>query len=448
VAPEIRLPYHFQPRDYQIPLWRAFDEGQRRLLTVWHRRAGKDKCCLNLLIRAMMMRTGLYFYLLPTYSQARKIIWNGIDGSGFRFLNHFPRELIEGKPNETEMRIRLKNGSVFQLVGSDNIDSIVGTNPVGCVFSEFSLQDPRGWDFIRPILRENGGWSLFNGTPRGKSNHLHTLYQMAINNPEWYVEKLDVLQTGVLTPEDLQAERDAGMSEELIQQEFMCSFEGGMEGAYYISHMNKMAKQHRIASIPHMEDLPVHTAWDVGVDTTAIIFFQLPPGGMVNIIDYHEGAGEGIQTFTRFVRDKAQEEGYEYGEHIAGWDIVKRQYGQKTAQSTKQIAARLGVKFKAAPKLKVDDGITSVQAMLSRVNIDAVKCERLINALYTYRRKQDRVTRDYLPMPVHDWSSHGCDALRYLATGRRNSRVEDTPPDRYARRSRQNRHSGQTWQSM
>jgi len=133
---------------------------------------------LNLLIRAMMMRTGLYFYLLPTYSQARKIIWNGIDGSGFRFLNHFPRELIEGKPNETEMRIRLKNGSVFQLVGSDNIDSIVGTNPVGCVFSEFSLQDPRGWDFIRPILRENGGWSLFNGTPRGKSNHLHTLYQM------------------------------------------------------------------------------------------------------------------------------------------------------------------------------------------------------------------------------------------------------------------------------
>ena len=212
--------------------------------------------------------------------------------------------------------------------------------------------------------------------------------------------------------------------------------------------MNKMAKQHRIASIPHMEDLPVHTAWDVGVDTTAIIFFQLPPGGMVNIIDYHEGAGEGIQTFTRFVRDKAQEEGYEYGEHIAGWDIVKRQYGQKTAQSTKQIAARLGVKFKAAPKLKVDDGITSVQAMLSRVNIDAVKCERLINALYTYRRKQDRVTRDYLPMPVHDWSSHGCDALRYLATGRRNSRVEDTPPDRYARRSRQNRHSGQTWQSM
>ncbi len=447
MAGEIHLPYQFAPRQYQLPLWQAFDEGYKRLVAIWHRRSGKDKCCINILARAMMLRVGTYFYFLPAFAQARRVIWNGMDGSGFRFINHIPRDLWDGKPNETDMRVRLKNGSVFQLVGSDNIDNVVGTNPIGCVFSEYSLEDPRGWDFIRPILRENGGWALFNGTPRGKQNHLYKLKEMAEGNPQWWVQTLGVDDTGVLTAADIQQERDSGMTEELIQQEYYCSFEGGMEGAFYINAMNKAREQGRICKVPHQEDLPVHTAWDVGTDQTAIIFFQQPSSGSVNIIDYHAAGGEGIQTFTQVLRDKGHEEGYQYGQHLVGWDIVKRQYGAG-AQSTKAIAQRLGVTFKATPKLSIDDGITAVQALLGRCHFDETRCENLINALYTYRRKQDRVTREFLPTPVHDWSSHGADAMRYLAIGRPSARVVETPPDRYARREREYRgHNGRTWMS-
>ena len=117
------------------------------------------------------------------------------------------------------MKIRLKNGSLFQLIGSDNIDSIVGTNPVGCVFSEYAIQDPQGWDYIRPILRENKGWVLFPYTPRGK-NHGYDMFHMAQNNPDWYCSKLTIEDTGVMSHKDIDEERRAGMDEELIQQEF------------------------------------------------------------------------------------------------------------------------------------------------------------------------------------------------------------------------------------
>ena len=153
--PEITIPYNYEPRPYQLPFWQAFDSGKKRLLTVWHRRAGKDKTYVNLCARESQKRVGSYFYFLPTYAQGKKIIWDGMDYNGFRFLHHFPKEMWDGPANNTEMKLRLKNGSLFQVVGSDNIDSIVGTNPVGCVFSEFALQDPRGWDYVRPILAAN-----------------------------------------------------------------------------------------------------------------------------------------------------------------------------------------------------------------------------------------------------------------------------------------------------
>jgi len=215
----ITLPYNYQARPYQSGLYDCIANGYKRAVAVWHRRAGKDKTLLNLLIKEAFKRTGVYYYFFPTYNQGRKVLWDGIDRNGFRYLDHIPEPLREGNPNTTEMKIRLINGSLIQIIGTDNIDAIMGTNPVGCVFSEYSLQNPAAWDLIRPILAENGGWAVFNYTPRGR-NHGFILYEMAKNNPEWFCELLTVDDTGVVTPEMVQAERDAGMSEEMIQQEF------------------------------------------------------------------------------------------------------------------------------------------------------------------------------------------------------------------------------------
>ncbi|RMD72956.1 MAG: hypothetical protein D6822_00435, partial [Cyanobacteria bacterium J149] len=150
---KITLPHNFTPRPYQLPLLKALDSGMKRAVVVWHRRSGKDKTAINFMAKKMFERVGQYFYFLPTYKQGRKIIWDGIDGSGFRLLDHIHPDL-RVKTNDQEMKIQLVNGSIFQVIGTDNVDSIVGTNPVGCVFSEYSLQDPQAWDFIRPILAE------------------------------------------------------------------------------------------------------------------------------------------------------------------------------------------------------------------------------------------------------------------------------------------------------
>jgi len=173
----------------------------------------------------MLLRVGTYFYIFPTYNQGRKVLWDGMDKDGFAFIDHFPEEII-AKKNEAEMRIELINGSAFQVIGCDNIDNIVGTNPVGVVFSEYPLGRVEAWDYIRPILRENKGWAIFDYTPRGM-NHGWKLLQQAKADEEWFYQVLTADDTNVLSREDLAAEQRQ-MPEDLFYQEYYCKF---IEGA-------------------------------------------------------------------------------------------------------------------------------------------------------------------------------------------------------------------------
>lgn len=215
----ITLPYKFEPRWYQTNFLKQWDSGIQRMILVGHRRLGKDKMVFANLSKKMMERVGTYFYFLPTYNQARKVIWNGADGNGFRFLDHFPKEIVK-KKNEADMIIELTNGSILQMVGADNIDRIVGTNPIGVVFSEYSIMKPEVWDFISPILAENGGWAVFVYTPRGQ-NHAYKLMQNAQKNAKWHVEVLKVSYTNAVKEEDL-LEQKMGMSQALYNQEYEC----------------------------------------------------------------------------------------------------------------------------------------------------------------------------------------------------------------------------------
>lgn len=220
---EIQLPHKFIPRDYQLPFFQAMDSGILRAVLVWHRRAGKDKACFNYMIKRAFERVGTYFYFLPEYSQGKKVIWDNIDNDGFRMLDHIPKQLVAGT-NATDLKVTLVNGSVIQIMGADNFSkSGVGTNPVGVVLSEYSINSPEVWDFLRPILAVNGGWAVFNFTPRGQ-NHAYTLLEMAKNNPEWFTQVLTVADTNILTEDDITRERREGMSQAMIDQEFYCKF--------------------------------------------------------------------------------------------------------------------------------------------------------------------------------------------------------------------------------
>jgi len=220
---KVTIPHKFHPRTYQLPLLQALDSGIKRAFIVWHRRSGKDKACFNLLIKKSFERVGTYFYFLPEYSQAKKVIWDNIDNDGFRTLDHIPREVI-AKKNDSELKITLVNGSIIQLIGADTFDkSGVGTNPIGVVFSEFPITRPDIWGYVRPILLANGGWAVFNGTPRGQ-NHAFTLLEMAKGSDDWFTQVLTVDDTHIISHEQIEQERAEGMPQQLIDQEYYCKF--------------------------------------------------------------------------------------------------------------------------------------------------------------------------------------------------------------------------------
>lgn len=225
---QIDLPYQFNFRDYQQPIWDAMVVNDiKRGITVWPRRNGKDLTAINILAAKSTQRVGLYLYMAPFANQVRQIIWMGADGSGKKFIDYIPHQLIKSK-SETRMEITLHNGSVIKLCGSDNIDAIMGTNPVGIVFTEFSLHKPDAWHFLRPILAENGGWALFNGTPRGL-NHFYQLFRAAEKNSLWLTQYLTRDDTGVPSLEAINEDRASGMPESLIQQEYYCSWTASSE---------------------------------------------------------------------------------------------------------------------------------------------------------------------------------------------------------------------------
>jgi len=399
----------FQPRPYQVPILDALEnKGYRRVLAIMPRRAGKDLTAFNFCIRFLLKNIAVCYYIFPTYSQGRKILWESITNTGQRILEYIPKEVIESS-NGQEMKIRFKNGSLFQIVGSDNFDSLVGTNPRLIIFSEYALQDPRAYQYLRPILAANDGIACFLSTPRGK-NHLFELYQMAMYNPEWFVYKLTLDDTKHIPLIEIERERAEGiMSEDLIQQEYFTSFDLGVEGSYYSKYMDRLRLKGQIGIVPWDPSARVHTFWDLGIrDSTCIIFAQVQ-GQILRIIDCYDKNKEGLEHYVGVINSKP----YLYGKHVAPHDIRVTEFGSGMTRWAK--AQSLGINFVIAPDLSIMDGIEMVRSTLPKVWIDEEKCKPLIKALEGYRQEFDAKRRVYKPNPLHDQNSHYADCMRYLA---------------------------------
>ena len=409
----IDLTQHYQPRWYQKQFEDAMFTGKKRALLVWHRRAGKDIAALNFMVNEMLKKVGVYYYFFPTFKQARGVIWDGIDKSGKRIIDAFPKEVIE-KKNESEMKIKLINGSLFQMVGTDNFDSIAGTNPIGCVFSEFSLQNPQAWRLIvSPILNQNNGWAVFVGTPRGK-NHQYELDETARANPQtWFYSKLTIDDTKLLTKEDVdRIMNEEGISEETAYQEYWCSYERGQDGTYYGKLVNKAKDEGRIGNVAYDQSSTVCTAWDIGFgDSTSIVFYQVI-GTEVRVIDFYENHGESIAHYVKVVRDKPYIYSAHYLPHDAGSSSIQ------TGMTLQKKLIELGLQTIILPRDDIAVGIEAVRVILSQCFIDEKKCRHLIKCLENYHKKFNDKMNCYSETPVHDFTSHACDAFRYMAMAR------------------------------
>lgn len=403
------VPHDFSPRPYQKALYNAPARGYKRGVAIWHRRAGKDKVFVAMMAKAAVQRQGAYFYILPYYKQARKIIWEGLDGQGKRYLNVIPQELIK-KQNNQEMVMELINGSMIYMLGSDNIDSIVGTNPVGIFFSEFSLHKPQVWDYLRPILMENNGFAFFNGTPRGR-NHLYNMYKTAQDDPTWYSECLTITDTDVVSEEDVEREIRDGMARATAKQEFYCSFDAALQGAYYEEPMNQAAANGQHAVFPIDPYIPVDVAWDLGIsDTMTLILAQRSPHE-TRIIDVIAANGKGLDYYVAELNKKP----YTYGTHYLPHDVRVRELsnGKSRLNSLRDLGVQNIV---VNERTSIEDGINATRRMLYTTYIHSRNCTQLIEALKTYRADYDDVKQVY-GGPIHDWSSHYADAVRQLAVG-------------------------------
>ena len=426
----IELPNNWLPRPYQRPLWRYLEGGGKRAIAVWARRHGKDDVGLHWTAIAAHERVGNYWHLLPQFSQARKAIWNAINPhTGRRRIDEAFPLAIRSRTRDQEMFIEFKCGSTWQLVGSDSYDSLVGSPPVGVVFSEWALADPNAWAFIRPILAENDGWALFITTPRGM-NHAAAMYESAQKDSFWFAEILKATDTGVFSKETLDRELQENIAlmgedegEARFNQEYMCDFSAAMPGSFYGRLMQRAQEDGRISNVPHDPSSVVETWWDLGVGPNTATWFVQRVGRAVHFIDYHEaGVNDGIPEHVRMLNDRKEKYGYIYSDHVFPHDTNSRDHA--TGKTRRESLIELGVvpTIQATTPLSEKgykaDGIDQVRRMLARSWFDKTKCERGILALKNYRRAYDEQRKIYSDQEVHDWTSHACDAARVGAMHR------------------------------
>jgi hypothetical protein len=408
---EIDIPYNFTPRPYQIPLFQAMDSGCKRAILLWARRHGKDKTAWNYLIKRMIQEVGNYAYIFPTASLARKASWQNIDSDGLKFLDHIPTDLIARKQDQS-MHIELTNGSTVTFFGSDRQIS-VGTNYRGIILSEYALQDPECFAYLRPVLRENKGFLIVASTPRGK-NHYFDMWEMAKKNPEWFCQKITYEDANVLTDDDIESERIEGVSDEMIESEYRCSFRRGVDGCYFGKLMDKLYFEERILSFSADPNLQVYTSWDIGMrDSTSIIFYQRTHQS-IRILDCYENSGEGFQHYANVLRRKAEENEWVYGVPYGPHDLEVREL-TANGLTRREVARGLGINFHIVKNIPLIDGIEQARALFHKLWINESKCEKLIKALENYQKTFNEKTGVYSDRPLHNWASHFADSFRYLA---------------------------------
>jgi len=430
----ISLPNNWQPRRYQFPLWNALqNEGKKRAIEIAHRRWGKDDVILHHTAIEAHKRVATYWHCLPEYEQARKAIWNAVNPhTGKRRIDEaFPHELRESK-DEQQMFIRFKNGSTWQVIGSDRYNSLVGAGVAGVVFSEWALCNPSSWGFISPMMRENDGWAAFITTPRGR-NHAKAMYDMAKADPEnWFAELSAITSTHALTDKQ-QAEalkeyialygEDIGRAQ--FEQEYFCSFNAAILGAFYARDMTALRAEGRIKAFLHEPGRPVHRAWDIGVrDDTSIWWFQVI-GGRPVILDCFTASGAGVEYYADVVAKRRQEHGWQDGADFVPHDAKVTEWG--TGRTRVETMQRLGLRPQVVPMASKMDGIQAARLTLSKA-IFHERCEDPgISALEQYRREWDDDKKTFKASEVHDWTSHLADAWRYLSLAWRDVREIEPP---------------------
>lgn len=418
----IKLPNNWKPRDYQLPAWKYLEHGGRHAELIWHRRSGKDEISLHTAACKAFERTAGYWHMLPEYSQARKAIWDSVNPhTGKKRIDEaFPLELRRSTRNQ-EMMIEFVNGSTWQVVGSDNFNSLVGSAPAGIVYSEWALANPAARAYLRPILAENNGWQVFITTPRGR-NHAYKTLQAAQKDPTSFAQILDAHQTHVFSDTQLRYElaayvddfgEDYGRSK--FEQEYLCSFDAANLGAILAPALTRAEKEGRITDEVQFDPkLPIEISADIGRrDAATWWFWQSHPNGFT-VIDHCSGWGMDAEEWTEELYKKLSEYGIKsLGKIWLPHDARAKTFSAKHSAVEIFVSAFGADKIAITPNSKKADRVNAARVLMPKIRFNASKCEKGLEALRAWSYEYNEESKTFSSDPLHDWASHDGDGFSY-----------------------------------
>ena len=400
MAKVIELPY--KPRAQQLVLHEALDKN-RFVVGVMHRRFGKTVAAINHLVKkaiSCQLENPRYCYVAPTYTQAKRI--------AFDYLVKFTQPL-GATVNISELRVDFW-GRRISLHGADNFDSLRGTYYDGVVLDEIADMNPKVWnEVLRASLTDRRGWCLFIGTPKG-NNHFKDFRDRAANSEDWGLVEFKASETGIIAEDELLAAKRE-MGEEKYQQEFECSFHASIEGSYYGKQVNELEEKGQVCKIERDDLCKTYVAWDLGMGDSTSIWVAQVAGQEIRLLDYIENHGQGLDWYVRELTNR----GWHKAPQLLPHDVQVRELG--TGRSRLEVLQDAGLDCTVVPRLGVDDGIQAVRRLLPRCWFNAQATKQGLDCLRNYRREFDEKRQVFYDKPLHDWSSHGADAFRYLAVG-------------------------------
>lgn len=410
---EIIIPY--APRSAFMPF---HNRTERWSCLVAHRRAGKTVAAINDIIKRALLEGGRgaqYAYIAPFRSQAKSVAWD--------YLKYYAKAVSESS-NESELTVTLINGAKVRLFGADNADAMRGLGFNGVYLDEYGDFKPSVWgNIVRPALSDRLGWAVFGGTPKGK-NQFHDIYKVSQATPDWFLLRLPASVSKLLPATELKAASQQ-LSQDQYDQEYECSFDAAILGAYYGQEMRQVDADGRIRDLRFDPDADVMSAWDLGYrDDTAIWFYQVVRNE-IHVLDYYAVSGASIEEIAKVVIDK----GYRYTRHYLPHDARAKTLASGGKSIVEQLAVHLGGmnKLSIVPEIGVQDGIQAVRMILPKCYFDPI-CDEGLEALRQYQREYDEDKKSFRQTPRHDWCSHPADSFRMMAVAYRENKADEPPP--------------------
>lgn len=420
----IRLPANgWAPRPYQRKAWAYLEGGGKHAELVWHRRGGKDDLALHWTAVSAFQRVGNYWHMLPQANQARKALWEAVNPhTGKKRIDEaFPLEIRSATLNQ-EMLLRFKNGATWQVVGSDNFNSLVGSPPIGLVFSEWPLCNPAAWAYLMPIIEENGGWAIFNGTPRGK-NHAYRSLNGAMKSGHSFGETLSSEQTGIFTADQLRRIEEQLVEtygeeygRSVFEQEYQVSFDAANLGAILGRALTHAERTGRIDD-KHAYDpqgAPIEISSDIGRRDASTWWFWQPCVGGYRIVDHDKDSGLDADEWCARLQKKIAVNNYKLGMVHLPHDARARTFAAKHS-AVEIFISHFGKKVGIVPDSSKSDRINAARRVISRTAFHRSNTEKGRDGLSAWCYEYDEERREFSNEPRHDWASHDGDGFSYGA---------------------------------